>query len=241
MFLAKPIPASGTTFAELPASGASGHLARLIGQIAAVSGTPATPTISATGGGTTGGALTAGTYYLKIAETDGIGETGPSAEFSVTIAAGNIPQITFGALLTGSIARNVYVGVASGTETLYASGVETATCNLAAAQPTGTFAVAPPAVNTTGLQTRNLSSLRYCTRGRLQTAWDEFSRLYDAFARGDAIDYPSAVTLTRNAVLVFGSLETVALEFGALLDANPGHLATTTTGIGGLQTRRVWP
>lgn len=240
MFVGPSIPSTGTTFGQMPALGASGHLAKLEGLIAAKAN-PGAATVSATGGGTTGGNLSAGTYYLKVTETDGIGETAATGEISVTIAAGNIPQLTFAALQAGNLARNVYVGVAAGAETLYATGVETGTFNLSAAQPTGTFAVSPPAVNTTGLGNRQLSTLRLAGRGRLQAAWDEFARLYDAFSRGEPIDFPSAVMLSRNAALLFGSLETVAQEFGALVDGNPGHFATTTTGIGGFQARRVWP
>jgi hypothetical protein len=111
----------------------------------------AAPTLSATGGGSSGGNLPAGVIYVKVTETNGIGETTASPEASVTIAAGNIPQITFTTLKTGNTARNAYVGTASGAEVLYATGVTASTLALSAALPTNSFAVGPPTSNTTGL------------------------------------------------------------------------------------------
>src|SRR5262249_54887733 len=140
---------------------------------------PGAPTLSATGGGTSGGNLPAGTYYVKVTETNGIGETTASPEASVAIAAGNIPQVTFAALQAGNSARNVYVGRASGAEVLYASGITAGTFNLSAAIPTNSYAVPVPTVNTTGLTSTNaangvvanqkLASLRACEKGRLQS------------------------------------------------------------------------
>ena len=96
------ITPSGTTFAQFQAGGASGILERLIAANFAGTAAPGVPTISATGGGTTGGNLAAGTYYVKVTESNGLGETTASPEVSVTIAAGNIPQVTFAALQAGN-------------------------------------------------------------------------------------------------------------------------------------------
>lgn len=114
----------------------SGGLAGVIGQTIAANSTAiapvlSAPTVSATGGGTTGGSLPAGTYYLQFTETNGIGETLPSPESaSFTVAAGNIPQVTLPAIASGLNGINIYLtqpGGASGSETLYATGVTTAT------------------------------------------------------------------------------------------------------------------
>ena len=87
------------------------------------------------------GPLAVGTYYVKVTESNGLGETTPSIEASVTIASGNIPQVTFAALQAGNSARNVYVGTASGAEVLYASGITAGTYSTLLNE-----AVAPPAL-----------------------------------------------------------------------------------------------
>src|SRR5579885_2624524 len=178
---------SGTTFAQFQAGGVSGLLERLIAANFPGTAAPGAPTLSATGGGTSGGNLPAGTYYVKVTETNGIGETTASPEVSVAIAAGNIPQVSFAALQAGNVARNVYVGTASGAGVLYASGITAGTCNLSAAIPTSSYAVPAPTVNTTGLTSTNaangvvanqkLASLRACEKGRLQSVWDNFGGL----------------------------------------------------------------
>ena len=149
---------SGTTFAQFQSGGVGGQLERLIAANFGGTAAPGTPTLSATGGGTSGGNLVAGTYYVKVTETNGIGETTASPEASVTIASGNIPQVTFAALQAGNVARNVYVGTASGGEVLYASGVTAGTLNLSAAIPTNSYAASVPTVNTTGLTSTNAST-----------------------------------------------------------------------------------
>jgi hypothetical protein len=88
---------------------------------------------------TTSGNLAAATYYLRHTELNGFGETtvGPESS-SFTVAAGNIPQVTFPALQAGNVARNLYLtpaGGSSGSELLYADGITTGTYNLAYAAP----------------------------------------------------------------------------------------------------------
>ena len=77
---------------------------------------------------------------------------------SVTIASGNIPQVTFAALQAGNTARNVYVGTASGAEVLYASGITAGTYNLSAPIPINSYAVPVPTTNTTGLISVNAAT-----------------------------------------------------------------------------------
>jgi hypothetical protein len=245
------IAPSGTTFAQFQAAGASGQLERLI--TANLSGTaaPNAPTLSATGGGTTGGSLAAGTYYVKVTETNGIGETTTSTEVSVTIAAGNIPQVAFAALQAGNTARNVYVGTTSGAEVLYATGVTAGTCNLSAAIPTNSYAVPVPTTNTTGLVSTNaatgvvanqkLAGARACEKGRLQNVWDNFAQLITQFNRGEPVSFNNAVSKLRDAHTVFAMLTQLCSEMGTLIDANPGHFTNVPTGIGGQRTVRQWP
>ncbi len=96
-----------------------------------------TPTVSATGGGTTGGLLQAGDYYLKYTFTNAAGETKASASSSqFTIASGNIPLVTLPSLPVGATGINIYLTTPYGpigTETLYKSGVVTTTTTLATA------------------------------------------------------------------------------------------------------------
>jgi hypothetical protein len=250
-YISPTIAPSGTTFAQFQAGGVSGQLERLIAANSNGTAAPGAPTLSVTGGGTTGGSLAAGTYYVKVTETNGIGETTASTEVSVTIAAGNIPQVTFAALQAGNTARNVYVGAASGVEVLYATGVTTGTFNLSAAIPTNCYAVPVPKVNTTGLISTNtstgvvgnqkLAGLRAGERGRLQTVWGKLSLLISQFNQGDPVPFSEAVAKLRDAHTVFAMLTQLCAEMGTLIDANPGHFTTGMTGIGGQQTGRQWP
>jgi hypothetical protein len=250
-YISPSIDPSGTTFAQFQAGGVSGQLERLIAANFSGNAAPAAPTLSATGGGTTGGNLAAGTYFVKVTETNGIGETIASPEASVTIAAGNIPQVTFAALQAGNSARNLYVGPASGAEVLYASGVTAGTLNLSAAIPTNSYAVPAPTVNTTGLTSMNASTgvvgnqkiaaLRASERGRLQAVWANLASLISQFNRGEPVSFMDMVMKLRDAHTVFALLAQLCAEMGALIDANPGHFTKVTTGIGGQKTVRQWP
>jgi hypothetical protein len=245
------IASSGTTFALFQAGGATGILERLIAANLAGTAAPSAPTLSATGGGTTGGNLAAGPYYVKVTETNGIGETTGSPEVSVTIAAGNVPQVTFAALRAGNTARNVYVGTTSGVEALYASGITAGTCNLSAPISTSSYAVPVPTVNTTGLTStssstgvvtnQKLTALRACEKGRLQGVWDNLAGLISQFNRGEPASFGNVVAKLRDAHTTFALLTQVCAEVGALIDANPGRFANISTGIGGQKTVRKWP
>jgi hypothetical protein len=245
------IAPSGTTFAQFQAGGVSGQLERLIAANFTGTAAPAAPTLSPTGGGTSGGNLAAGTYNVKVTETNGIGETTASPEVSVTIAAGNIPQVTFATLQAGNTARNVYVGAASGGEVLYASGVVAATFNLSAVIPTNSYAVPVPTVNTTGLTTtsgaggavgnQKLAGLRACERGRLQAVWANLAWLISQFNRGEPAAFSDVVTKLRDAHTVLAILTQLCAEMGTLIDANPGHFTNVSTAIGGKKTVRQWP
>ncbi len=245
------ITPSGTTFAQFQAGGTGGQLERLIASNYAPNAAPSVPTVSATGGGTSGGNLPAGTWYVKVTETDGVGETTASNEVSFTSAAGNIPQVTFAALQAGSIARNVYVGSASGAEVLYASGISAGTYNLAAPIPINSYAVPVPTVNTTGLISVNaatgvvgnqkLVALRACEKGLLQGVWNNLLQVIDQFNRGEPVAFNNLTSKLRDAHTVFAMLSQLCSEMGTLIDANPGHFTSVTTGTGGQRTVRQWP
>ena len=188
---------SGTTWAQLQAAGASGHLERLIAANAPGSSAPTTAaTATATGGGSTGGSLAAGTYYFVFTETDGTGETTPSPQgLQLTVAAGNVPQFTFPALQPGNSARNLYLGAvggsAAGPYSLYATGISDNNVSARRLQrPTNSYAVPPPTRNSTAFSYTDANgytinfAYQYIraakdgqSRRRIQGAWQVGRRL----------------------------------------------------------------
>ena len=109
---------------------------------------PADPTtwVTATGGGTTGGSLAAGQYFVTYTWMNATGETLPlPTPAPVTVAAGNIPRVTLPALPAGATGANIYLrlpGGAAGSELRYATGVAGPTLDLRSAIPS------PPKANT---------------------------------------------------------------------------------------------
>jgi hypothetical protein len=242
-YISPSITASGTTFAQFQGGGATRHLENLLA--ANLNGTQApssAPTISVSG---SGGLLAAGTYHLIITETNGLGETTASpesAQFSVT--AGQVPTVTFPTLQPGNLARNVYLtpaGGASGSEVLYASGITASTYGLSFAAPSNSYAVAPPATNTTGLTSSKIQLLRFARTGQFQKVWDFLHELLSVFNQGDPASFQSVVMKLRDVHTVFAMMSQLCAEGGALIDANPGHFANVRTGIGGTKTERMWP
>ena len=136
----------------LSAAGVWGYSTRNLTDFGLILSTPVTtPTVNPTGGGSVGGSLQAGTYYLKYTFINTAGETPASPEsLQFTVSTGNIPTVTLPALPSGATGTNLYITAASGasgTETLYATGIVTTTYNLSAA--TTTSQPQPPTVNTT--------------------------------------------------------------------------------------------
>ncbi|GIV44661.1 MAG: hypothetical protein KatS3mg035_1784 [Bacteroidia bacterium] len=119
----------------------------------------ATISVNPTGGGSSGGFLAAGTYYIQFAFTGPFGTTWGSTSHigasavSFSISAGNIPRVNLPTLPAGATGINIYLtqpGGSPGTETLYASGVTGATYDLVAAHTTGTAPVPLSAVQVSG-------------------------------------------------------------------------------------------
>ena len=96
--MAYPSPslvASGTTFTQLLTYGFTGHLEHLLTAQVATSSPITAATVASAGGGSFGGALAPGGYYLNFTETNAFGETLPSAESAVfTIATVSAPSVT---------------------------------------------------------------------------------------------------------------------------------------------------
>ena len=150
-FVAPTIQPSGTTWAQFKTGGVGIVLANL----AATNPPKASPTTPATVSVSgSGGLLPAGSYYCRYSFVDAFGETlagGESALF--TIAAGQIPTVTFPALPAGVQAINLYLtqpGGGPGTETLYATGITTTTFACSFGRPAGQPTEALPERNTTG-------------------------------------------------------------------------------------------
>lgn len=240
------LTASGITFAQLQASGVSGHLEKLIAaQVATVAPTAA-PTATATGGGSTGGLLAAGTYYFVQTETNGVGETTISPEGSqLTVSAGNKPRFTWPSLKTGNNARNLYLGALNGSSGgpyyLYASGQTASTYDAITAVPANSYAFQPPTVNTTALSRKKIELLRSFKDGNAEDFYRYFRTLIATFSSGEPIAFADVITKFRDADVVISMLKTLVSEAGTLLDANAGTLGPAATGIGQYTQRRTWP
>ena len=110
------------------------------------------PTVSATGGGSSGGNLAAGDYLISYTLVTAYGETlRSSSTTTITVASGNIPRVTFPALPTGAVSRKVYIstdGGNAGTQKLYAGSITTLTYDMSIVAPMVTN---PPSVSTASL------------------------------------------------------------------------------------------
>jgi hypothetical protein len=250
-YTAPSVTASGTTFAQFQAGGASGHLERLI-SVQSASGTSApssAPTLAASG---SGNALAAATYYVVFTETNGLGETTQSpASPSQAVSSGQQLTVTFPSLQTGNTARNVYLGNASGGPfTLYATGITSSPFNCTVAAPTNTYAVNPPTINTTGLTYTDangnmnkmvLQMLRAAKDGNLEDVYRYLRSAIEEFNSGQPLTFQNAIQKLRHAHAVFAMLNTLCSEMGTLIDANAGTLGSAATGIGGRKNVRTWP
>jgi hypothetical protein len=254
-YTAPTVVASGTTFAQFQAGGASGHLEKLITAQAATVAPTAAPTATATGGGSSGGALAAGTYYFVHTESNGFGETTASPQGSqLTVAAGNQPQFTFPSLQTGNASRNLYLGALNGSTGgpyyLYASGITTTTYTAAATVPVNSYAMSPPTANTTGftytdsnknVHSKRLELIRSCKDGNLEDAFRYLRQVIYDFNHGNAMSFGGTISRLRDAHAVFAMLSTLCSEMGTLIDANAGTLGTTINQIGNTAGKRTWP
>jgi hypothetical protein len=105
------------------------------GQAPTVPDSEVNPTVNPTGGGTTGGQLAPGTYFVFYSPTNAQGaETYLSTSSNTfTVSAGNIPQLALPPVPDGYTGFDVYLSDSSadpGSGTIYASGVSRTTFNL---------------------------------------------------------------------------------------------------------------
>jgi hypothetical protein len=249
-YTAPTVVASGTTFAQFQAGGASGHLELLIAAQAATAAPTAAATLTANGAGHT---LAANTYFVVFTESNGFGETTAApASASQVVTAGQQLVVTFPALQTGNTSRNLYLGLSNtGPWTLYTSGIASSPYDATTAAPANSFAVAPPTVNTTGLTSTNattgvvenksLQLLRAAKDGNFEDVYSYLRACIADFNRGNPITFNGEIAKLRHAHVVFAMLDKLCTEAGTLIDANAGTLGTGTNGIGNTTNKRTWP
>lgn len=106
---------------------------------------PAAPTLSQQAGGT----LAATTYYVRLTYVTANGETLASSESSLAVSANNLLVVNSPAAISGANRWNVYVGTASGAETLQAANINIGT-NWTEPTTGLVSGAAPPAAATCG-------------------------------------------------------------------------------------------
>jgi len=248
-YTAPSITASGTTFAQFQAGGASGHLEKLIAAQGTTLAPTLAPTLAASG---TGNSLAASTYYVVFTESNGVGETTASpVSSSQVVTSGQLLAVTFPPLKPGNVSRNLYLGFANtGPFTLYATGIAISPYNCTAAAPSNSFAVTPPTVNTTGLTYTDangnvaktaLQLIRSAKDGNLEDLYRYLRAVVEEFNSGQPSSFPALLQKFHHAHIAFAMLSTLCSEMGTLIDANAGTLGTTATGIGGRKVVRTWP
>lgn len=239
---ASPI-ASGTTFAQLQAGGLDAVIDNLVATNVAIADPSTQATVAVTGGGATLGLLAAGAYFLTYSWSNGFGETlagGRSATF--TVAAGNKPRVTIPALPTGAVSANIYLtpaGGASGTETLYLTGVTGLTADLLLAAIPGWAAGGMPVANTTALAKHPYFYTG--KHGRLQDVYNAARQDIDNYLHGDPIKLAEAKSRLARTAAIFSALTAALNEVAVLVDANPGTVGNVSTPIGNPKVKRAFP
>ena len=85
--------------------------------------TPVAPPAAASLSSAAGGTIAATTYYVKLTYNTAAGQTLPSSESSLAVAADYLLSVASPAAATGVTSYNVYVATSTGAETLQASGI----------------------------------------------------------------------------------------------------------------------
>jgi len=165
----------------------------------------------------------------------------------------DIPRVTFPALQTGNLSRNLYLtlpGGASASESLYATGITGLTFDCAIKQPDGTYgSTKPPTVNTTGYtytnaagigEAKTIELIRSAKDGNLEEAYRYYARAITDFNQGEPMSFAGTIEKLHHAHTCFATLATMCAEAGVLIDANPGHFVATANPIGVTANRRQW-
>jgi hypothetical protein len=184
--------------------------------------------------------ITAATYTLTAS---------PSASTTVPPSSNTtssvIPKITaFPPLQPGNSARNIYLSAPGGTpgsEFLYAREQTGSTFTFSTAIPTSNYALPLPSVNTTGYSAVDYQMLRSVKDGNFIDVYRRLRALIYDFNRGSPSPHAVVLANLKRVHNVFAVLAQLCAEMGALIDANPGHLTSTQTGIGTAAQKRTWP
>ncbi len=198
------------------------------------------PQSNATGGGTSGGQLAAGTYYAEYTFVNASGESTPSpASGTFTVNAGDIPTIGLPSAPTG-YTINVYLSnssAAAGSATLYQSGITGSSINLSQAQPAGP--AAPSGIKTTPVfaTAQALATLvQQATGNAVTTSFDTSTdtltftvNLSDTLASLSTplnfnLNLGSLAAVSTNATLNLTPTVSMGLTFGVDLAPQPASL-----------------
>ena len=225
-YAAPSIQASSAAFSDLQNGGLAGLMAKVVAANPAIADPTTAPTATATGGGATGGNLPAGVYFLGYTWVDGAGETKmKEVASSLTVGATNIPRVTIPALPTGVCSANLYAtaaGGASGTETLYATGITGTTFDMSFAGPIEA-GIAPPTANTTGAASL-LGRINAGQAGNWQLLWQRLSDLISQYVQGTPVSFQGQRVNIRHIDYCFALWKQVTKEALTLIAANPGTL-----------------
>lgn len=228
-YVASAVATSGATLTTLQAGGLQGLINSIIAANVALANPSVQATVSATGGGSSGGLLPAGTYYCSYTFLGPGGETtvGTSESASFTISSGNKPQVSLPAVPSGGRSINLYltaVGGAVGTETLYATGITGTTFNMIYAAGTDVTGPAPPTTNTTGLA--SLTQMLHAPLNfQPERVFLKLSEHVTSFIQGDGTSYAQVLKQIRDYTDIFQAYKQVLDDFGTIVAAHPGTLS----------------
>jgi hypothetical protein len=237
--IAPAITTSGTTWAQLKTGGLELLLTNLIAANTAI----LNPTVAATtAAGSGASSLPYGAYFASYTWVDAFGETLVGASEStpaVTTASGATATltVTIPALPTFAKCANIYLttaGGASGSETLYATGITTTTFACTYAVPADQPTESLPTVNHTGAAAHIQRILALCTRPSSELILERAVELMSSVLSGAPMQ---SRDIYHEADSWYGihALWTQAFkEFNTLVLANlpSATLATTTTPLG---------
>jgi hypothetical protein len=208
--------------------------------LTAAGGAAGTETLYATG-------ITTATYACNSASwrngtTTQAASTAPPV---LNTTSTNLPVVTFPALQTNNTSRNLYLtqpGGAAGSETLYQSGITTGTYTMSKVNAVAT-PISLPTVNTTALSASSdmMQFARFPKSGRTDRIVKRARQVLYDYLRGSPQSQQDMIRQFREAHTSVALLNQAFTEAGVLVDANPGHLTTATTGAGNIGYRRVWP
>ncbi len=165
----------------------------------------------------------------------------PTANTTTT----NLPVVTFPTIKSGNTARNLYLTAPdglTGTEVLYTPGITTSTYTMSKL-PDITNPPALPTVALTALAA-NGKMVEFTRMEEKMLTEKIFNRarsvVYD-YCRGNPVNQTEALQRFREAHAAIALFAKAFAEIGVLINDNPGSIVNTTTGIGGITKKRVWP